>query len=292
MSRRAAHSSLSDPRRFRSLAPIGSGGMGVVFGATDTWSRRPVALKVARGTRSLRVVNEQLRNEAVLQALAQGPHICHLHELTMLGRRACLVMERLTGESLQARLARGRLTNVELLRIARQLASAIASIHRVGLVHQDIKPSNVFLTRKGGVKVMDFGIATWVGAPSEGGSTTGSKGRRSVMGSPNYISPERLLHRPADWRSDLFSLGIVLYEMATGRPPFDSYSPIEMLLNVVDARTTPLLQLAPERPPALAHLIHTLLARRVGDRYQSATEVLKALRGIRAHGGTSAAVAS
>jgi serine/threonine protein kinase len=201
-------------------------------------------------------------------------------------------MERLEGQSLQARLARGRLSNEELLRIARLLAAAIASIHQVGLVHQDIKPSNVFLTRTGGVKVLDFGIATWAGAPSEGGSPASAKTRRPVLGSPNYISPERLLHRPADTRSDLFSLGIVLYEMATGRPPFDSYSPIEMLLNVVDARTIPLLRLAPDRPPALARIVHTLLGRRAEDRYQSATAVLKALRAIRVPGGTSVALAS
>ena len=267
--------------RFQSVTPLGAGGMGVVYAATDTWTNQGVALKVAHPRRGRRPEsNRQLRHEAAALALVNDPHVCSIAGMTRLRGRPCLVLERLVGESLQARLTRGRMGTMELLDVAVQLTQALQAIHAAGVVHQDIKPANIVLTRTGVVKVIDFGIAALTGAPSDGASSEDAPVRPPLLGSASYVSPERLLRRPADPRSDLFSLGIVLYEMATGVPPFRGDTPGEMLMNVLDAHPLPVLELAPDRPPALARLVQRLLARRVGDRYASATAVLRQLRSI------------
>ena len=268
--------------RFQSLTRIGAGGMGVVYTATDTWTHHTVALKVARPERGRRrESNTQLRHEAAALALVDDPHVCSIADLTSHRGRTCLVLERLVGESLQARLTRGRMSTLEVLDIGVQLALALRAIHAAGVVHQDIKPANIVITRAGVVKVIDFGIAVLTGAPSDGATSEDALVRPPVLGSPNYMSPDRLLRRPADPRSDLFSLGIVLYEMATGVPPFKADSPGETLSNVLDARPLPVLELVPDRPHALAKLVHRLLARHATDRYPSATAVLRQLRSMR-----------
>jgi serine/threonine protein kinase len=217
-------------------------------------------------------------HEGAVLTVVKAPNVCALYEIVRNAGRVCLVLERLVGESLQARLARGRLSNHELLDVAFQLTTALAAIHAAGVVHQDIKPANVFLTKSGSVKVLDFGIAVPAGGASEGATADDPRLRSAVLGSPNYVSPERLMHRPADPRSDLFSLGIVLYEMATGVAPFAADTPAEMLLNVLDARPVPVQTLAPGRPAALGALVHSLLARSVKDRCQSASDALRRLR--------------
>jgi serine/threonine protein kinase len=257
--------------------------MGVVYGATDTWMRRAVALKLPRRSRTaVRRVNRQLRHEAAVQSLAADRHVCSLYDLTEHEGSACLVMERLRGESLEARLLRGGMSNAELIGIGVQIALALRATHAAGIVHQDVKPANIFVTRTGVVKVLDFGIATWIGGPSEGGAPTTGKERPPVLGSANYISPERLLRSPADPRSDLFSLGSVLYEMASGQLPFAAASRTDVILNVLEARPLPLRSLSPGRPAALAPIVHRLLARAPRDRYQSAADVAAALQGIAA----------
>ena len=277
--------------RFQSLIRIGGGGMGIVYGATDTWTQRRVALKLPIPTRrGLKQANEQLQREALALELAGHRHVCSFYDLTTSAGRTCVVMERLEGESLRARLVRGRPNTTELLDIAIHVASALAAIHKAGIVHQDIKPANIFLTPSGVAKVLDFGIATWIGGPSTGLVSSPPSAAGPVLGSPNYVSPDRLLRRPADPRSDLFSFGSVLYEMATGQVPFAADSPFEMLFNVLEACPVPVGDLAPGHPAALGRIVHKLLARRAGDRYQSAGEVLGALSGVAA--ASQAGVAS
>ena len=271
--------------RFRSLTRIGAGGMGIIFGARDTWTRRTVALKVARPTLgSQKQANEQIQQEALALALARGPHVCALYDLTTNAGRTCMVMERLQGESLRARLVRGRPATAELLDVAIQVASALGAVHKIGLVHQDVKPANIFLTRAGVAKLLDFGIAAWIGMPSTGLASSRRSRKGPVLGSPNYVSPERLLRGAADPRSDLFSFGVVLYEMATGQVPFAARSGLEMLINVLEAQPLPVSDLAPDHPSALGQIVEKLLARRASDRYQSAGEVVRALKRVRAAG--------
>ena len=265
--------------RFQAVERIGAGGMGSIYGAFDTWTRKAVALKMAHKQRGgTRGANEQLRHEAVAQCLVNNRHVCGIYELVYDEGHACLVLERLAGETLRVRLSKGPTRNAELLHVAIQTAQALEAIHAAGVVHQDVKPSNIFLTRTGVVKVLDFGVADAAGTRPA-----------VVLGSSNYVSPERLMLKPADPRGDLFSLGVVLYEMATGVPPFQGETRSDTLQNVLDAKPVPIGDRVPDRPAELVALIHSLLARRAKDRCQSASDVVRRLRAIRRVNGVSGA---
>jgi serine/threonine protein kinase len=274
----------STPRgRYRITAPLGLGGMGVVFEAVDTVRHRTVALKFARAFRDDHAEGlRQLAHEAHAQALANNVRVCSIYDVTTHDGQPCLVMERLVGRTLEARLEDGRIDNDELISMALQLTEALAAVHRAGLVHQDIKPANLFVTRFGSIKLLDFGLARRAGsAPGDSGSKKRSA-RPAVLGTTNYIAPERILRRPADPRSDLFSLGAVIYEMATGRPPFAGASPAATIFNVLDSQPPSIRAAAPGRPIALDRLVRKLLAKPADRRYQSAAAVRKALLRIRA----------
>ena len=267
--------------RFQSLTRIGGGGMGIVYGATDTWTKRRVALKLAIPTRrGLKQANEQLQREALALALAGHRHVCSFYDLTTSAGRACVVMERLEGESLRARLVRGWPNTTELLEIAdpgRVGAGGDPQGRPRAPGHQAGEHLSHPLRRRQGAGFRHRHLDRR--AIDGAGVLALLRATGPVLGSPNYVSPERLLRRPADPRSDLFSFGIVLYEMATGQVPFAADSPIEMLLNVLEACPVSVGDLAPEHPAALGRIVHKLLARRAGDRYQSAREVVRALNG-------------
>lgn len=265
-------------RRYKIVGTLGAGGMGTVYDAIDLCLRRPVALKFAR--RQVGEASRQLAWEAAVMALPRDARVCEVYDLAKYDGRTCLVLERLVGETLAGRLLRGLLSTTELLAIATQVVGALDAVHRVGLVHQDIKPSNIFLTRDGTVKVLDFGLTTIAGDASDGPGWKRAHGR--VTCSPNYVAPERLCGYPADFRSDLYSLGVVLYEMATGWPPFSADSLEDVLDNVLAGHHPCSVQsVAPDRPASLDRLVHTLLECKARNRYQSATEVSRALRAVR-----------
>src|SRR5262245_46671786 len=201
--------------RYKIVGLLGAGGMGTVYDAVDTRLGRAVAIKVPRMDRvECPSGLQQLRREVASMIRASGPRVCQVHDLFQWSGRPCVVLERLVGSTLQARMAAGRLPNDELLDVAEQLADALEDIHRAGLIHQDIKPANVFVTAAGVVKLLDFGLAE-VSDPARARTEAGMRqGRPSVLGTTSYIAPERILRRPVDLRSDLFSLGAVLYEMA------------------------------------------------------------------------------
>lgn len=264
-------------RRYTIVGRLGVGGMGTVFEATDSRLRRPVALKFAR--RNDRSAARQLAWEAAVMSLPQHARVCSVYDLSKYRGRVCLVLERLVGDTLAARLVNGPLPTRRVVSIGSQLADALTAIHAVGLVHQDIKPSNIFLTLSGDVKVLDFGLAAVVGDPSNGGR--GRQSGRSVRCTANYVAPERLLGQRADFRSDLYSLGVVLYEMAAGRAPFAADSVDAVLDRVLTHRAQPLRAFAPGHPAALDRLVAKLLAPQVQDRVQSAADVARALNRIR-----------
>lgn len=267
----------ADGRRYKIVGRLGVGGMGTVFEATDSRLRRSVALKFAR--RNDRSAARQLAWEAAVMSLPQHARVCSVYDLSKYRGRICLVLERLVGDTLAARLANGRLSAGRVMSVGSQIADALTAIHAVGLVHQDIKPSNIFLTLDDDVKVLDFGLAAVVGDPSNG--RRDKRPNRSVRCSANYVAPERLLGRRADFRSDLYSLGVVLYEMATGRAPFAG-GPVDAVLDrVLTSSVQPMRELAPDLPMALERLIVRLLAPQAQDRPQSAVDVKRALSRIR-----------
>jgi len=261
---------------------LGVGGMGVVYEAQDTRLPRTVAVKFL--PQEFAADHEAalgLLREAEAVALINHPNICTIYEIDHDGGASFIVMERLEGVSLQVHLARGRLQTKEIIDIALQVTEALAAAHAKGVVHRDIKPGNIFVSTDGLVKVMDFGLARRFMVPDTGQMVpdeTVIPGR--PLGTMNYMAPERILQMPLDPRSDLFSLGVVIYEMATNRRPFASVSPADTVTNVLEVDPPPLTRVAADRPTALGAVVQRLLAKRADDRYQSAMELRDALRSV------------
>ena len=230
---------------------LGAGGMGEVFRATDTRLGRSVAVKVCAS-----IFSDRFEREARAIAVLNHPHICTLFDVGP----NYLVMELIEGETLAARLRRGALSPEEVLRYGAQISDALAEAHRLGVIHRDLKPSNIMLTRNG-VKVLDFGIAKTT-------TTPGLTETNAVIGTPAYMAPEQLQGKPVDARSDLFSLGLVLYEMATGTPPFPGSS-LGSMLNASGAVRIA----APAKAGQATALILKLLEKDPARRPQTAAEV-------------------
>jgi hypothetical protein len=259
---------------FRILKELGRGGMGCVWMAEDSKLNRLVALKtILPKYASIAAVKERFLREARAMAALSHDHIVAIHEVGEHEGLPYLVMPLLEGESLQSRLAREpRLPTNDVLRIGREMASGLAFAHSKGLIHRDIKPGNLWLEPSGRVKILDFGLARSVDT-SDGFSTPGA-----IMGSPGYISPEQLGGVKVDARTDLFSLGCVLYLIATGKPVFPGSTASE-LLQAVES-TKPDMDALRQSPPALARLLGQLLSKNPADRPQSATLVAKQLAQI------------
>jgi eukaryotic-like serine/threonine-protein kinase len=269
------------------VAPLGAGGMGEVYKATDTRLNRTVAVKVLppdlAGDEERR---QRFEREARLIASLNHPHICAVHDVgsQALGDGepvAYLVMEYLEGETLAERLARGPLPLTESMRIGAAIAGALAAAHSEQIVHRDLKPANVMLT-KGGVKLLDFGIAKAVPPATRSGGTLLSTKAATLATSPGttpgtvpYMSPEQLEGRAVDARSDMFALGAVLYEMATGTRAFPGDSFAALASAILTATPPPIAA-----SPALDRIVRTCLDKDPERRWQSAHDVALQLTGI------------
>ncbi|HEX9312695.1 MAG TPA: protein kinase, partial [Actinomycetota bacterium] len=228
--------------RYRLVRRIAAGGMGSVWEAEDTLLHRRVAVKVLSEALAEdgRFV-ERFRREARATAGLSHPNVAGVFDYVEDGDRPFLVMELIEGETLADRLARqGRLPWREAAAIIEPAAAALEAAHRAGIVHRDVKPGNIMITRTGHVKVMDFGIAaaTWA-APL---TATGA-----AMGTATYISPEQASGKGAGPESDVYSLGVVLYEMLTGRPPFTRHTPVAVAMAHVRDVPLPVRQLVPSK---------------------------------------------
>ena len=283
---------------------LGEGGMGQVYRARDTRLDRAVAIKVL----SPRVAHgDDLRarfeREARAISALNHPHICALYDIGRHGETDYLVMELVEGESLADRLARGPLPLAQVVRHGREIADALHRAHRQGIVHRDLKPGNVMLT-KAGVKLLDFGLAK-LQAPVHGvgsQSVLASVPTRleqpltahgTLLGTFQYMAPEQLEGKDADARADLWALGCVIYEMATGRVAFTGASPASLISAVMSAEPRPISELQPLAPPSLEQLVRACLAKDPEDRWQNAHDVSRALQWIsevgsaRAEGGAT-----
>jgi serine/threonine protein kinase len=275
--------------------------MGEVYRARDTRLGRDVAIKVlpADLAGDPELVARFEREARAISSL-NHPNICTLFDVGREDGVEYLVMELIEGETLFARLKSGPLPTTELLRLGGQVAAALDRAHRAGVIHRDLKPGNIMLT-KTGAKLMDFGLAraTIPGpaspATSPGGlsqSPTRSQpltARGTVVGTFQYLAPEQLEGREADARSDLWGLGCVLYEMATGRPAFEGRSQASLIAAIMSAEPAPISQLSPLSPPALDRLIRGCLAKDPEERVQTAHDVRLQLQWI-AEGGSQAGV--
>ena len=219
---------------YRVTGKLGTGGMGVVYEAEDTRLPRKVALKflpeeVADDPDAVR----RFRREAETIALLNHANICTIYDIGDHEGRAFIAMECVDGVNLKTYMARKTLDTAELVDIALQVTQALEVAHDKGIVHRDIKPGNIVVTQARQVKVLDFGLAKRFRVPETGGvGPDGSTIPGRPLGTANYMAPERILQLPLDPRSDLFSMGVVIFEMATGRLPFGAASPPEIVTNV------------------------------------------------------------
>ncbi len=286
------------------LDPIGAGGMGEVYRARDTRLERTVAIKVLPAQFSSDPERKQrFEREAKAISSLQHPHICTLHDVGSQDGVDFLVMEHLQGETLAQRLMRGALPTEQVLKIGIEVADALDRAHRQGVVHRDLKPGNIMLT-KSGTKLLDFGLAKPRGlpkgsgtlsvaltAPSPGSPTSPVTQQGVVVGTFQYMSPEQIEGKEADARSDIFALGAVLYEVATGKRAFEGKSPISVASAILEKDPEPITSVQPLAPMALEHVVKTCLAKDPDERWQSAADVRRELKWIAEGSSTAGAPA-
>lgn len=269
--------------RYRLLSRLGSGGMGDVHLAEDTVLQRRVALKLLSRSGASAVDEERSQRflrEARLASALSHPNIAQIFEFGDAGEVSFIAMEYVEGETLRDRIAHGPLGASEVIDIALQLFDALEEAHGKGIVHRDLKSANVMLTSRGRVKVLDFGLAKRVVAEAAGAPTHVNTAEGVIVGTVHYMSPEQALGRTVDVRSDIFSSGVVLYELLTGRLPFAGGSVAETLYRIVHSQPDPIAALNPRVPPLLERIVMKALDKQVEQRYQHAREVLIDLRNV------------
>src|SRR5262244_294657 len=269
------------------VSPIGAGGMGEVWKARDTRLERSVAIKVLPQHLSASPeVRQRFEREAKTISQLSHSHICALYDVGNQDGVEYLVMELLEGETLGDRLGKGSLPLEQTLRFGTEIADALDKAHRQGIVHRDLKPGNVMLT-KSGVKLLDFGLAKAIAPPVQSAVTSlptvmGSANENltaegTILGTFQYMAPEQLEGKDADARTDIFALGAVLYEMATGRKAFTGSTQASLISAILRDDPPPISQVQPMSPPGLDRLVKSCLAKDPEDRWQSAGDVGKEL---------------
>jgi eukaryotic-like serine/threonine-protein kinase len=269
------------------LRELGHGGMATVYLARDVPHDRLIALKLLRAELTGVAGDDRFLREIKILAKLQHPNILSLHDSGILDLEGGLrlpfyTMPYVEGESLRERLqAERKLTSAESVRILREIADALSAAHAAGVVHRDLKPENVLLSQ-GHAMVSDFGIARAMSSATEAGNLTGTG---LVLGTPAYMAPEQAVAEPEmDHRADLYSLGVIAYELFAGAPPFDARTPQQMLVAHATVAPEPIGKRAPTLDAALAELVMRLLEKRPQDRPASAAEVVAALDAIAAGG--------
>ncbi len=288
------------------LSALGAGGMGEVYRARDTRLERIVAIKIlASHLASSPDLRQRFEREARTVSSLNHAHICQLFDVGSQDGTDYLVMELLEGETLSERLLKGALPLAEVLRIGREVAEALQVAHRAGIVHRDLKPGNIMLT-KAGAKLMDFGLAkpAMGGGAASGTAPLLSAARTasgpsplspltmagSIVGTIQYMAPEQIEGKEADARSDIFALGAVLYEMATGKRAFEGKSQLSVASAILEKEPEPMAAQKPLTPPVFEHVVQRALAKSPDERWQSASDVRGELQWIAAAGAATSPV--
>ena len=265
-------------QRYALLSSLGQGGMGEVFLADDTQLGRKVAIKfLTEALENDATARERLHREARSAAALDHPFICKIYEIAEIDGRTGIVMEHVSGETLQAMLTRGPLAPGRALEIAGEIAEALDEAHTRRLVHRDLKPANVMLTTQGHVKVMDFGLAKAVpdgdGSRPEAETMAPITGSGVRVGTPGYMAPEQILGSEADARSDIFAFGILLYELLAGLHPFRRTSQSGTMTAILQEAPPPITQYQTALPASAVAFLERLLAKRAAERHQSLADV-------------------
>jgi serine/threonine protein kinase len=276
--------------QYKVVSQLGSGGMGEVYLAEDTSLERRVALKflpvlLTRDKGHLRRFEQEARAVAALS----HPNVCVIHEVVQTGDGShCLVMEYVEGVTLRERLAEGPMKVSEALDAAIQVASALSAAHTSGIVHRDIKPENIMLRSDGYVKILDFGLAKLIERETPRLDVEAATRKIVLKTSPGvvvgtvaYMSPEQARGLTVDARTDIWSLGVVLYEMLAGQRPFTGATPTDVIISIAEREPALITNAAPQVPAALGRVITKALAKDRSQRYQTADELLKDLKSLR-----------
>src|ERR1041385_3452435 len=272
---------------YRIESKLGYGGMGVVYKATDTHLDRPVAVKVLRPEA---VTSPERKRRFVQEAKAASalnhPNILHIYDIDESGGVAFITMEYVQGQTLDQRIPRKGLRINDALKYAVQMADALAAAHAAGIVHRDLKPANLMVTESGLVKVLDFGLAKLtdvsdVSADDATRTEPGITAEGTVVGSAAYMSPEQAEGKKVDTRSDIFSFGLVLYEMLSGKRAFRAETRMGILAAILNQEATPLGELAPGLPKEVERIVARCLRKDLARRIQSMAEIKIALEELK-----------
>ncbi|HJW92427.1 MAG TPA: protein kinase [Thermoanaerobaculia bacterium] len=264
---------------YRLLERIGSGGMGEVWKAEDTHLLRTVAIKLLRPEMaSGKEWKARFLREARTAARLSHANIATIYAIDEVDKQMYIAMEYVEGDSLKKLIASRTLTAPDVVAIVKRCADALTEAHMHGIIHRDVKPENIVVTSRRIVKMLDFGIAKLIDAPAEDAGKLTSDG--TVIGTPEYMSPEQALGRPIDHRSDIFSLGVVLFEALTGRHPFAGSSITETLINIVTREAPAMVALLPDVSPRLAEIVRKSMQKKPEDRYEVAKQMASALNKV------------
>ena len=277
--------------QYKIIARLGSGGMGEVYLAQDLRLRRKVALKLLfeNVTKNEDWVR-RFEQEAFAASALNHPNIITIYEIGQMGDSHFISAEFIDGQTLRERLRERTITTGEVLDVAIQVSSALVAAHTAGIIHRDIKPENVMLRPDGYVKVLDFGLAKFTEQRRYGSSPIDKEAETEamvntspgvVMGTVSYMSPEQARGGDVDARTDIFSLGVLLYEMLSGRLPFEGKTPSEIIISIIQKRQQPLARYSPDIPPELERIVGKSLSKGRDDRYQSLKDMLIDLKRLK-----------
>jgi serine/threonine protein kinase len=256
---------------------LGEGGMGVVYKAEDTKLKRTVALKfLSANTTPDEEGKARFIREAQAAAALDHSNICTTYEIDEADGRTFIAMAYVDGQSLEERIRSGPIEPREAVDIASQVAEGLGEAHENGIIHRDIKSANIMLGKKGGAKIMDFGLAKLVGSTKLTRTAT-------IMGTVAYMSPEQALGEAADHRTDIWSLGVVLHEMLTGELPFMAETDVALLHKIIYDEPESVSAINPYAPPGLSTVVEKAMAKDPGQRHQSAAEFIGDIRNFKSH---------